>query len=139
MNSWVRLCYDLLLNCKYCCFFAAVLIVLCFLLAMFLERKCPTGEKSDKLTYKDFAKQWPDAKFQPPLSNYCSLLPKDQQWFRPTVFWVDKFTNHDITIIRLLNWQIPVSSHCLKIAKVYQVLTTTLWQCMTLTVPFYSA
>lgn len=45
--------------------------------AMFLERKCPTGKRADGLTYDEFADQWEGLKFQPPLSNYCSMLPKD--------------------------------------------------------------
>jgi len=43
---------------------------------MFLESKCNTGVKTDKLAYEKFSEDWSNLKFQPPLCNQALLLSR---------------------------------------------------------------
>lgn len=46
-------------------------------LGMYLEKKSVSGEHSDELCYPIFLRDYQDAKWKPPLSNHCLLLPHD--------------------------------------------------------------
>ena len=42
---------------------------------MYLEKKSISGEHADELNFPVFMRDYKDAKWKPPMSNHCLILP----------------------------------------------------------------